>query len=54
MGFAASELIYSNNDARVKIRARRQKILLFGVNKALLTQISRQIINLRYPKCIYR
>lgn len=54
VGFAAAELLYdSTNENRVKLRARRQKILLLGFNKTLLANISKRLVNLRYPKCIH-
>jgi hypothetical protein len=55
VGFAAAELLYNSAyEKRVKLRARRQKILLLGFNKTLLANISQRLVNLRYPKCLYR
>jgi len=49
VGFAASELKYSLVNPNIKIRARKQKIVLFGFNRNKITQTVNQIINLRYP-----
>jgi hypothetical protein len=53
VGFAASELLYALKSPLVKMRARKQKILLFGFKKSLLSRYAVQICNLRYPKCLY-
>lgn len=54
VGFAAAELLYNTCDEnRVKLRAKKQKILFLGFNKSLLANISRRLVNLRYPKCLY-
>lgn len=49
VGFAASELLYKLPINNVKIRAKKQKIVLFGFNASRVAQIGQQIINLRYP-----
>jgi len=49
IGFAASEIAYVLNSTNVRLRAKKQKLVLYGFNKATITGLAKQIIDLKYP-----
>ncbi len=47
VGYAIRDLRYTLNNAQLRMRAKKQKIILLGFNKIKIGQLSNQIINLR-------
>jgi len=48
VGFSAAEIMYKLPDKKLRMRAKKQKIILLGFSRSKLGQIGSQIINLRF------
>jgi len=49
VGFAAAEIMYNLKTENIRLRAKKQKLVLYGFNRTLITGVAKQIIDLKYP-----